>query len=79
MTDSSSSTDWRSMADLMTSDTMTHLKSEMQRLRSWQPPYYEPPPIHVAPALPVVVAAHIPKRWQKTFRGHLFKIGGSKK
>lgn len=55
-----------------------YLESELHRLWSWELPHCEPPLIHVAPALPVMVAPHIPKRWRKTFRGHLFKVGGSK-
>jgi len=79
MTDSSSKADWMSMVNWLSSDTMTHLKDELQRLWSWQPPCSELPPIHVAPPPPVMVATHIPMRWQKAFRGHRFKVGGSKK
>lgn len=78
MADSSSSTDM-SLVNWLSSGTMTHLEGEMQRLWSWELPHYEPPPIRVAPALPVVVTPHIPMRWQKTFMRHRFKIGGSKK
>jgi len=56
-----------------------YLKSDLQRLWSWQLQDSELPPIHVAPVLPVMVAPHIPMRWQKMFMRHGFKVGGSKK
>jgi len=75
MTASSSTKNWMFIA----ADTMTRLESEIQRSWSWQLPSSGQPRVHVAPEPPVVIAPHIHKRGQKVFRGHLFRIGGSKK